>query len=152
VAALTWYAGPQPRPLQAFAVREALSAARRGHDTVVVDLPRHPDVLADEIASRCDRLLVTVRATVPGVASAVRLCGRLADAAALGLVVRGEGIDDDSVTRLTGSPVVVRMPDQRGLAEAIDLGFGPVRTRRGPLGRAASVVLAGLAVERNRAA
>ena len=30
VAALTWYAGPQPPTLQAFAVREVLSAARRG--------------------------------------------------------------------------------------------------------------------------
>jgi secretion/DNA translocation related CpaE-like protein len=152
VAALTWYAGPQPRRLQAFAVREALSAARRGHDTVAVDLPRSPDALTDEVASRCDRLLVTVRATVPGVASAVRVCARFADTGVLGLVVRGDGVDDDSVTRLTGVPVVVRMPSQRGLGEAIDLGFGPVRTRRGPLGRAASAVLAGFVAQRVRAA
>ena len=33
------------------------------------------------------------------------------------------------------------MADQRGLAEAIDLGLGPVRSRRGPLGRAAAEVL-----------
>ena len=35
------------------------------------------------------------------------------------------------------SPVVAAMADQRGLAEAVDLGLGPVRSRRGPLGRAA---------------
>jgi secretion/DNA translocation related CpaE-like protein len=144
VAALTWYAGPQPRRLQAFAVREALSAARRGHDTVVVDLPRGGDALTDEIASRCDQVLVTLVPSVPGVAAAVRLCGRLADPGALGLVVRGQGVDDETLTRLVGAPVVVRMGDQRGLAESIDLGFGPVRSRRGPLGRAASTALAAL--------
>ena len=35
---LTCYAGRQP-PLPAFAVREVVAAAQRGHDTVVVDLP-----------------------------------------------------------------------------------------------------------------
>jgi secretion/DNA translocation related CpaE-like protein len=142
VAALTWHAGPRPRPLQAFAVREALSAARRGHDTVVVDLPRGPDPLVDEVVSRCDQVLVTVRATVAGVASAVRTCGRFADPLSLGLVVRGSTVDADAVGRLVGAPVVVQMPDQRGLAESIDLGLGPVRSRRGPLGRAAATALA----------
>ena len=32
------------------------------------------------------------------------------------------------------------MPDQRGLDEAIDLGAGPVRSRRGALARAARQV------------
>src|SRR3954447_8254296 len=142
VAALTWYSGSRPRPLQAFAVREALSAARRGHDTVVVDLPRGPDPLVDEVASRCDQVLVTVCATVAGVAAAVRTCGRFSDPGSLGLVVRGSTIDDEAVGRLVGAPVVVQMSDQRGLAESIDLGLGPVRSRRGPLGRAAAAALA----------
>jgi hypothetical protein len=34
------------------------------------------------------------------------------------------------------------MSDQRGLAESIDLGLGPVRSRRGPLGRTVLQVLA----------
>ncbi len=38
------------------------------------------------------------------------------------------------------------MADQRGLAEAIDLGLGPVRSRRGPLGRAADEVLTRVSV------
>jgi secretion/DNA translocation related CpaE-like protein len=141
VAALTWYAGPRPRPLQAFAVREALSAAARGHDTVVVDLPRGPDPLAEEVLARCDQVLVTVSATVAGVASAVRTCGRLAERGAFGLVVRGVDVDDEAVSRLVGAPVVASMRDQRGLAESVDLGLGPVRSRRGPLGRAAAHVL-----------
>lgn len=152
VAALSWYSGPQPRRLQAFAAREALSAARRGHDTVVVDLPRSPDALTDEIAARCDRVLVVVVPSVPGVAAAVRLCGRFAEPGVLGLVVRGPGVDDETLTRLVGAPVVARMADQRGLGESVDLGFGPVRSRRGPLGRAASSVLGALVQGIDRAA
>src|SRR3954449_354862 len=152
VAALTWQAGAHPRPLQAFAVREALSAARRGHDTVVVDLPRGPDPLVDEVVSRCDRVLVTVHATVAGVAAAVRTCGRFPDPGSLGLVVRGSTVDAAAVGRLVGAPVMVQMPDQRGLAESIDLGLGPVRSRRGPIGRAAASALATCGETQARAA
>jgi secretion/DNA translocation related CpaE-like protein len=137
---LTWRAGA-PGSLQAFAVREVLSAARRGHDVVVVDLPRTPDALVDEIAARCDRLLVMVVPTVAGVASAVRACARHPDPTSVRLVLRGGGIDRQAVARATGLPVLAQMADQRGLAEAIDLGRGPVRSRRGCLGRAASEVL-----------
>jgi secretion/DNA translocation related CpaE-like protein len=152
MAALSWYAGAAPRRLQPFAAREALSAARRGHDTVVVDLPRASDPLVDEIASRCDQVLVTVVTTVAGVAAAMRLCGRFPDPGALGLVVRGSGMDDETLGRVVGSPVLHRMGDQRGLAESIDLGLGPVRSRRGPLGRAAIRVLAALGDRLSRAA
>lgn len=137
---LTWFAGA-PGTLQAFAVREAISAAQRGHDTVVVDLPRVLDPLHDELVSRCDRLLVVVVPTVAGVASAGRLCARLADPSRVRLVVRGSGIEPEEVARATGVPVIAAMADQRGLGESIDLGLGPVRSRRGPLGRAATEVL-----------
>lgn len=140
LGALTWHAG-QPATLQAFAVREVLSAARRGHDLVVVDLPRTVDPLVDEVAARCDRLLVVVVPTVAGVASAVRTCARHPDRTSVRLVLRGSGVDPRAVSRATGIPVLTTMPDQRGLDEAIDLGLGPVRSRRGALGRAAGEVL-----------
>jgi secretion/DNA translocation related CpaE-like protein len=152
VAALTWYARPEPRRLQAFAVREALSAARRGHDTVIVDLPRGWDALTEEVVTRCDHVLVTIVPSVPGLAAAVRVCERFADPGALGLVVRGAGLDDHTLTRLTGAPIAVRMNDQRGLSEATDLGLGPVRSRRTPLGRSATTVLTSLGAVAARAA
>ena len=124
----------------------ALSAAERGHDTVVLDLPRASDAVIEEAGARCERVLVVVVPTVAGVASASRLCSRLADPLRLRLVVRGRGIDPAVIARTTGVPVAASMADQRGLAESIDLGLGPVRTRRGPLGRAASEVLAHLAL------
>ena len=140
LGALTWHAGP-PGTLQAFAVREVLSAARRGHDLVVVDLPRTADPVVDEVVSRCDRLLVVVVPTVAGVASAVRACARHPDPTSVRLVLRGSGVEPPAVARATGIPVLARMADQRGLAEAIDLGLGPVRSRRSNLGRAATEVL-----------
>jgi len=137
---LTWPPG-SAAALQPFAVREALSAARRGHETVVVDLPRTLDPMAEEVVSRCDLVVMVVVATVAGVASATRLAARLADRSSTALAVRGRGIDPDRIAGTTGLPLVTVMGDQRGLAEAIDLGFGPVRTRRSPLGRAAREVL-----------
>jgi secretion/DNA translocation related CpaE-like protein len=145
LAALTWRAGATGT-LQAFAVREVLSAAQRGHDFVVVDLPRSGDPLVDELAARCDRLLVVVVPTVAGVASAVRICARHPDPSRVRLVVRGGGAESAAIARATRVPVLATMSDQRGLAESIDLGLGPVRSRRGALGRAAGDVLDQLAL------
>ncbi|MBZ5739100.1 septum site-determining protein Ssd [Nocardioides mangrovi] len=149
LGALTWRVGA-PGSLQAFAVREVLSAARRGHDFVVVDLPRSADPVAAELADRCDQLLVVVVPTVAGVAAAVRTCARRPDPAAVRLVLRGSGIDAAAIQRATGIPVIVEMPEQRGLAEAIDLGLGPVRSRRSALGRAAGQVLDRMALVHGR--
>ena len=77
----------------------------------------------------------------PGVTSAVRTCARHHDPTRVRLVLRGSGVESADVARATGVPVLARMADQRGLAEAIDLGLGPVRSRRGALGRAAGEVL-----------
>jgi secretion/DNA translocation related CpaE-like protein len=147
VGALTWDPGARGA-LQAFAVREALSAAQRGHDTVVVDLPRGADPVVEEIVARCDLVLVLVAPTVTGVASAGRVCGRLPDPDGARLVVRGSGLDADEVARVTGVPVLAQVGHQRGLDEAIDLGLGPVRSWRGPLGRGAGAVLDRLALSR----
>ncbi len=138
---LSWYVDGRVQSLQAFAAREALSAARRGHAVVVADLPRSPDPLVDEIAARCDLLLVMTVASVVGVAGAARMRARFAEHADVGVVLRGEAFGPEEVQRATGLPVVAQMRDQRGLAEAVDLGLGPLRTSRGPLARAVAQVL-----------
>ena len=58
---LTWYAGRTAGSRRSRF--EALSAAQRGHDTVVLDLPRR-DPLVEEVIARCDRLFVVVVPTV----------------------------------------------------------------------------------------
>ena len=148
LSVLTW---PVDRTssLQAFAMREALSAARRGFATVVVDVPRHPDPVVDEILARCDHVLLVSTLTVPAVTAAARVARRLPSAPGAGLVLRGAGagVAPREVSRLLGLPIVATMGDQRGLDEAISLGVGPLRSRRGTLARAARqaahVVLAG---------
>lgn len=137
---LTWHAGRRGS-LQAFALREVMSAAQRGHETVVLDLPRARDPLLDEVAVKCDQVLVVARPSVPALASAGRVVAGLPDPDRARLVLRGPGLEAADVSRVVTTPVVVRMGDQRGLAEAIDLGLGPVRTRRSPLARAARAVL-----------
>ncbi|MBU2693808.1 septum site-determining protein Ssd [Pimelobacter sp. 30-1] len=138
---LSWHVDARVPSLQAFAVREVLSAARRGHRVVVVDLPRSPDPLVDEVAARCDQLLVVTLASVTGVAGAARMRTRFADHADPALVLRGETFAPDEVARAVGLPVLVQMRDQRGLSEAVDLGLGPLRSLRGPLARAVAGIL-----------
>jgi secretion/DNA translocation related CpaE-like protein len=140
---LTWSAGPQG-PLPAFAAREAMSAAVRGHDVVVVDLPRSADPVTEELAARCRHLVVVARSSIPGYASAARLVSRLSASGPVGAVVRGPAVDERDAGAVLGVPVLTTMGDQRGLDEAIDLGLGPLRSRRSVLGRAAARVLATL--------
>lgn len=151
LGALSWTAG-STASLQPFAVREAVAAARRGHDTVVLDLPRSADAVVDELVARCDLLLMVVVPTLAGVASAARLGARHRGHADLGLVLRGHGVEEREVERATRLPVAVTMPDQRGLAESIDLGLGPVRSVRGPLGRTCITLLDGARAVRPAAA
>ena len=138
LSVLTW---PVDRPptLQAFAVREALSAGRRGFATVVVDVPRHPDPVVDEVLARCDHVLLVSTLTVPAVTAAARVARRLPSGPVTGLVLRGgaAGVAPHEVSRLLQLPVVATMGDQRRLDEAVDLGVGPLRSGRGTLARAA---------------
>jgi hypothetical protein len=138
VGVLTWSPGAQAG-LPLFALRDALSAAVRGHDVVVVDLPRTG--VDEEVLSRCDQLVVTVHATLPGIAAAARMVARVAPTGPTSVVVRGSAVDPAEVRRAVRAPVLAAMPDQRGLDEAVDLGLGPLRARRGVLARTAATVL-----------
>jgi secretion/DNA translocation related CpaE-like protein len=152
LSVLTW---PTDRPasLQAFAMREVLSAGRRGFEAVVVDLPRHRDAVVEETITRCDHIVLLSTLTVPGVTSAARVASRLPEfMPERHLVTRGSraGVTPESVSRLLRMPLLAAMGDQRGLDEAINLGAGPARSRRGTLARAArscaSALLSGRAV------
>lgn len=134
---LTWGGASASRPisLEAATVRDVVEAARRVHDLVVVDLPRGDDDVVREVVARSDRVLLVVRPTVTGVAAAARQLGALDTR--VGLVVRGRGVGLDSLARSVGAEVLAQMGDQRGLDEAVDLGLGPLRSLRSPLGRAA---------------
>ncbi|TIC78582.1 septum site-determining protein Ssd [Nocardioides sp. GY 10127] len=128
-------AGPPRAPL----LREVVDAARRGHDLVVLDLPRAvPD---RDLATRCDLLLLVVRPDLLGAASARRVAGRVRALAPTGGLVRGAPVDERALAAAVGVPLLARVGEQRGLEESVDLGLGPARTRRGALSRVAREVL-----------
>ena len=66
---------------------------------------------------------------------------RFGDHPAPGVVLRGEAFTANEVARAVGLPVLAQMRPQRGLAEAVDLGLGPLRSTRGPLARAVARIL-----------
>lgn len=138
---LLGWPGAEVAPPRPEVVREVLAAARRGHDLVVVDLPREPDAGAEALLTGCDIVLLVVRADVTGTASAARLIARLPERDRVRVVVRGRAAEPEAVGRALGLPVIASMSDQRGLSEAVDLGLGPIRSKRAPLARAAAEVL-----------
>jgi hypothetical protein len=119
-------------------------------------LPRSGQLsVVDETISRCDHVVLVSTLTVPGVSAAARVAHRLPEPTpARHLVTRGSraGVSPESVSRLLRIPLLAAMGDQRGLDEAINLGAGPGRSRRGTLARAARSAAASLLVDRGVAA
>lgn len=127
---LTWGAGrdlPGPAP-----VRAVLDAARRGHDLVVVDLPRRPCEAVEDALVRCDRVLLVVSPTLGGIAAACAVRDVLGHRPSV--VLRGRGVDPVEVAAVVG-PVVAEVPEHRGVAESMELGLGPLRGPRGSFAR-----------------
>lgn len=147
---LTW-AAAVPGRVQPVTAREVLAAGRRGHDLLVVDLARTGGALATELGARCDLLVVVTPASVGGAAATSRLLAHH-EAAPTVLAVRPGGVPVADLERATSLRAVCRLDHQRGLAEALDLGLGPVRSRRCPLARAAREVLAEVARAERRVA
>ncbi|HET6153830.1 MAG TPA: septum site-determining protein Ssd [Marmoricola sp.] len=140
LSVLAWSAD-RTTPLTGPSMREVLSAGRRGYPIVVVDLPRQRDAVGEEALSRCDQVVLVSTTTVPAVSAAARWVRRL-PAIPTHLVLRGHrgGVPVTDIERLLGHRAAIRMPDQRGLDEAISLGLGPLRSRKGPLASAARSV------------
>lgn len=150
VSVLGWPTGAdqgERLDIGALPVAEALAAARRGSEWVVLDLPR-PGLggLLPGQADGVDQVVLVVRPTVTGVASAVRTLDRLdALRAPVGLVVRarrGSPVTREVATALR-CPVLAELPDHRRLDEHLDLGLGPAHDRRSPFAVTADALLRG---------
>lgn len=132
-------AGPEPDALAA-----VVDAGRRGGDTVVCDLPRHPGPAADAALARADLTVVVVPAEVRAAAAARRVADAVRGRCRrLSVVVRGPapgGLSAEQVATLVGSPLLAAArPDGRLPARLENGGLGPAV--RGPLARVAGEVL-----------
>jgi secretion/DNA translocation related CpaE-like protein len=136
---LGWPDEPMP-PLPPSLVREVVTAARRGHDWVFLDVPRSADEATLAVVGHCDHVLLVARSALGSVAAAARTADRLrAECSSLGLVVRSRRPSPfgDDVARAVGVPLLAQVANQRRLDEHLDLGLGPVHARRSPLAAAA---------------
>ena len=140
VSVLGWPEG-STEPPAADLVREVVAAGQRGHDWVVLDLPRTADPVTMSVAARCDHVVLVARAGLGPVASAARVAERIrATAPAMGLVVRSRRTSPlaSDVARAVGIPLLAALPDQRRLDEHLDLGLGPVYSSRGAVASTAA--------------
>lgn len=129
--------GPLPDSVPA-----VLSAALRGFDVVVADVPRHLGRHGAEIVGRSVLTVVLVAEEVCGVAAARRVVdslGQLAPSLGVVTVARPGGTGPGPVAEALGAPVLARLrPDRRARA-GVDRGHGPGRSRSSR--RAAAAVL-----------
>ncbi|MGI8612377.1 MAG: septum site-determining protein Ssd [Nocardioidaceae bacterium] len=135
--------------IPAESMRSVVSAGQRGHDLLVVDLPRRLDAAAEEALIRASVTLLVVPAEVRAVAAASRVLSALREVAReVGLVVRGpgpSGLDAAAVAESLGADLWAQMRAERGVTRCLDEGLGPVRRRRGPLVGCCSTVLDSIA-------
>ena len=127
------------------AVRAVVSAARRGGDAVVLDMPRRLDAATEEALELCTCTLLVVPAEVRAVAAAARVAlGLTAVTADVRVVVRGpslSGLGAVEVSDALGLPVVAEMESEPHLDDRLDRGEPPARTGRGTIATTCDEVL-----------
>lgn len=155
VAILSWDRG-DPRTVPVDAVDAVLSAGRRAHDLVVVDLPRTVDETSRAVLGAATTVLLVVPTEVRAAAAASRV------AAAVGvlchdlrLVTRGPapaGLTGPQVARALGLPLAGDLRPEPGLDTALERGEPPPRRGRTPLAVLCTELLAELVPALRRAA
>jgi secretion/DNA translocation related CpaE-like protein len=127
------------------AVRAVVSAARRGGDAVVLDMPRRLDAATEEALELCTCTLLVVPAEVRAVAAAARVAlGLTAVTADVRVVVRRpspSGLGAVEVSDALGLPVVAEMESEPHLDDRLDRGEPPAQTGRGTIAAACNKVL-----------
>ncbi len=131
------------------AVPSVLTAAVRGFDLVVADVPRHLDAFGVDIVGRSVLSVLLVAEDICSVGAARHVLDRLQQAASSIVVVsvaRPGGIGPAAVSDALGLPVLVRHRVDRRIRAAVDRGLGPGRSR--PARRTASALLDTLGLEK----
>ncbi len=155
LSVLSWDRGAAGS-VPAEAMAAVLAAGRRGHDLVVVDLPRSQDDAGREVLGAAACVLLVVPAELRASAAAGRVATHLAPLCRdVRLVVRGPGpagLDGQTVAGLLGLPLAGQLRPEPGLEAALERGEPPAGRGRGPLADLCAHLLAELAPARGRAA
>ncbi len=151
MAVLGWGRG-EPVDVPPAAVEAVLDAGRRGHDLVVVDLPRSGDAVADAALSRVDELLVVVPARLRAVAAATQVVASLSGrVSSTSVVVRRRADDRWSARQVAdalGLELAALLRDEPRVDADLDQGMLPGQRSRSALRRAAEQCLGNAACER----
>lgn len=130
VSVLSWTRGSRsPLP---DSVPSVLTAAVRGFDLLVADVPRHLDAHGVDIAGRSLLTLLVVAEEIAAVSAARQVLARVREvspAVALVTVSRQGGIGHLAVADALEVPVLVRHRHDRRIRGAVDRGLGPGRSR-----------------------
>jgi secretion/DNA translocation related CpaE-like protein len=136
LALLSWDRGDASQvPVEA--ARSVLGAARRSHELVVVDVPRHFDDVAREVLGAATTTLLVVPAEVRAAAAAARVAARAGLLCRdMRLVVRGPapaGLTAREVQQALGLPLAGEVKGEPGLARSLEEGVPPAARRGSPL-------------------
>ena len=138
LSVLSWDRGDTPAvPVEA--VQAVLGAGRRGHELVVVDLPRTVDEVVRAVLAEATLTLLVVPAEVRAAAAASRVASSVALLCRdLRVVVRGPspgGLSAEAVSRVLGLPLAGDLSAEDDLDTDLEKGRPPPRRGRGPLAR-----------------
>jgi len=155
LSVLSWDRG-DTGPVPAEAVTAVLSAGRRAHELVVVDLPRSLDEASRLAISLATSVLLVVPTEVRAAASAARVAAQVALLGAdLRLVTRGPspaGLAGAQVAQALGLPLLADLRAEPGIELALERGEPPARRARSPLAQLSTSLLAELLPPLGRAA
>ncbi|MGH3360524.1 MAG: septum site-determining protein Ssd, partial [Nocardioidaceae bacterium] len=133
-------------------MRSVLSAGRRSHDAIIVDVPRRLDAAAEEALVCATCVLLVVPAEIRAIAAAQRVLAQIRPLCAdVRLVVREPGpnrLGSEVVADTMALPLLASIRTDRRVSELIDDGLGPLARRRTPLAGTCSVILDGLGLLR----
>lgn len=141
---LSWDRGrAEPLPLEA--LQAVLSAGRRSHELVVVDLPRTLDEASRAVLAAATTTVLVVPTEVRAAAAASRVAGAVGSLCAdLRVVTRGpspSGLGGDQLARALGLPLLAELKPEPGLDLALEHGAPPAQRPRGPLASACARLL-----------
>ncbi len=144
LSVLSWDRGrADPLPLEA--LDAVLSAGRRAHELVVVDLPRSLDEAGRAVLAAATTTVLVVPTEVRAAAAASRVAAAVGTLCAdLRVVTRGpspSGLGGDQLARALGLPLLAELKAEPGLDLALEHGDAPAQRGRGPLSAACSRLL-----------